>query len=216
MAVLSATFTNLFMYRLTPERVTNYAIDKTLEMSFLNDEARKQIESSRVESVALAKNPVVRAGQAVSGFAGQVIWYGVLGAIFLLFGLAMGGKINYWQAVSAAVYATFPVAVIRFVLNTLVLFLKDPADIHPITGQNSLIQDNLSFLVTPSANPVIYTILASLSILSLYWVWLNATGLKNAGESITGSIAWTAALTIFVALLLLGVVAAFLFPSFIS
>ncbi len=216
MALLSATFSNLFMYRLTPDRVTNYAIDKTLEMSILNDEARKQIESGRAEAVAMAKDPVVRTGQAVSGFAGQVLWYSALGGIFLLFGLAMGGKINFWQAFSAAVYATFPFAVIRFVLNTLVLFLKDPADIHPITGQSSLIQDNLSFLITPSENPVIYTILASISILSLYWVWLNATGLKNAGESITGSIAWTAAITIFVAMIMLGVVAAFLFPSFIG
>ncbi|MGH9948706.1 MAG: YIP1 family protein [Pyrinomonadaceae bacterium] len=216
MAVLSATYSNLFMYRLTPERVANYAIDKTLEMSFLNDDARKQIESSRAATIEESKNPVARAGQAVSSFGWQVIGYSILAGIFLLFGLAMGGNINFWQAFSVAVYALFPVAVIRFILNTVVLFIKDPIDIHPITGQSSLIQDNLNFLVTPADNPVIYVFLGSLSILWFYWVWLNATGLKNAGERISGSTAWTASLVIYGALVLLGAVSAFLFPSFIS
>jgi hypothetical protein len=216
MTVLSVIFSNLFMYRLTPERVTNYAIDKTLEMPMLNDDARKQIESQRAKSIKDAKNPVLRAGQAANAFAGQVFWYAFLGAIFFLFAMAMGGKINYWQAFSAAVYASFPVAVIRFVLNSIILFIKDPVDIHPITGQGSLIQDSLNFLVAPSENPVLYTILSTFSLLMFYWIWLNVTGLKNAGERVTGTIAWSASLTIFFAMLLLGVVAALLFPSFIS
>lgn len=39
MTVLSAVYANLFLYRVTPERITNFTIDKTLEMSFLNDDA---------------------------------------------------------------------------------------------------------------------------------------------------------------------------------
>ena len=75
MAVLSATYTNLFLYRLTPERVTNYAIDKTLEMPILNDQARAQIEAGRQDALEQNKNPVIRAGQAVSGFGIQVLLY---------------------------------------------------------------------------------------------------------------------------------------------
>lgn len=216
MSLLSAIYSNLFFYRLTPERVANYAIDKTLEMSILNDQARQQIEASRPTAIADAKNPVTRAGQAVSSFAGSVMWFAFLGLIFFLFALAMGGRMNYWQAFSAAVYATFPVAVIRFILNSIILFIKDPNEIHPILGQSSLIQDNLSFLVTPAENPVIYTLLASFSLLWLYWIWLNATGLKNTGERVTPSIAWTATLTVYFIFVAFGVVLALLFPSFIS
>jgi len=216
MSVFSAIFYNAFLYRLTPERVTNFAIDKTMEMPMMNDEARRQIEASRAKAIEDSKNPVQRAAQSVSGFAGQVYLYAFLGAVFFLFALAMGGKINYWQAFSAAIYASFPVAVIRFVLNSIILFIKDPVEIHPITGQGSLIQDNLNFLITASEHPVLYTLLSAFSLLAFYWIWMNATGLKYAGERVTPSIAWTATLAIFLFGVTLSVVAALLFPSFIS
>lgn len=218
MTVLTGLYANLFLYRMTPERVANYTIDKTLQMPMIanNEQARKQVEEGRKQAIEDAKNPVNRAGQAISGFTGQVIWYCILGGIFMLFALAMGGRLNFWQAFSAAVYAAFPVAVLRFVLNTVVLFVKDPTDIHPILGQGSLIQDNLSFLVAPAENPVIYSVLAALSVTWFYWVWLNATGLKNAGERVTGSIAWAASLVIYGAVILLSALVGFLFPSFIS
>lgn len=216
MTLLSATYGNLFLNRLGPERVANHTIDKTLEMSILNDDARRQIESGRAKAIEDTKNPMLRAGQVVSSFAMAVFGYAFLAAIFFLFVLAFGGAINYWQAFSAVVYAMFPVAVLRFILNTVVLYLKDPTEIHPILGQSSLIQDNLSFLVSAAENPVIYTLLASLSILMFYWVWLQATGLKNAGESVSGSTAWTSSLVVYGGMILLGLTAAFLFPSFMS
>lgn len=216
MSVLSATYTNLFVSRLTPERVANFAIDKTLEMPIMNDEAKKQVEAGRADAIAEAKNPVTRAGQAVSGFASSVFGYAFLALIFLLFAMAMGGKINFWQAFSAAIYASFPVSIIRFVLNTVILFLKDPSEIHPILGQQSLIQDNLNFLVLPAEHPVIFTLLGWLSILTFYWLWLMATGLKNAGERVTGTTAWSATLGIFGLLVVLSAIMSFLFPGFIS
>ena len=216
MSVLSATYTNLFLYRLGPDRVANFAIDKTLEMPIMNDEAKKQVESTRAQSLADNKNPIIRAGQAVSGLAGTVFGFSFLAMIFLLFSIAMGGKINFWQAFSTAVYAALPVSILRFVLNTTILFLKDPSEIHPILGQQSLIQDSLNFLVLPAEHPVIFTLLGATSLLGFYWLWMNATGLKNAGEKVTGTIAWSASIGVFVLLLLFGVALATLFPSFIS
>ena len=218
MVILSTIYTNLFVQRLTIERIANHTIDKTLEMSMIanNEQARKQVESGRAQAIEDAKNPVNRAGQSISSFGGIMILNCVLAGLFLLFSLAMGGKMNFWQAFSAAVYAAFPVAVIRSVLNTILLYLKDPADIHPILGQSSLIQDNLSFLVAPSEHPVLFTLLASLSLLWFYWIWLNATGLKNAGERVSGATAWTATLTVYGIIVLFGLVLSFLFPSFMS
>lgn len=216
MVGMSVAYTNLFMYRLTPERVTNFTVDKTLEMSFLTDEARAQIESGRSKAIEDAKSPVTRAGQAVSSFAGHLYGYAFLAAIFFLFALALGGQMNYWQAFSVAVYGAFPVAVIRFVLNSVILFVKDPNEIHPITGQTSLIQDNLGFLLNPADSPVLYVLLSTIGLLGLYWVWLNAVGMANAGEKVSSSTGWTASVSVYALMVLLAVVSAWMFPGFIS
>lgn len=216
MSALSATYINLFQYRLGPDRVANFAIDKALEMPMMNEEMRKGVEDTRAETLADNRNPVIRASQAVTGLASSFFGYAFLALIFMLFALAMGGKINFWQALSATIYAAFPVAVIRFILNTLILFLRDPADIHPILGQYTLIQDNLNFLVTAAEHPVIFTLLGSLSVLGFYWVWLNAVGLKNAGEKVSGTIGWSSSILVYVVLILISAGMAYLFPSFIS
>ena len=218
MTVLSATYTNLFFYRLGTERVVNFTIDKTLEMGMIanNEDAKKQVEAGRAQAILDASSPMLRVTQTFSTFAGFGFTYAILAGIFMLFALAMGGKINFFQSFSVAVYAAFPVSVIKFILNTIVLFLKDPTEIHPVLGQQSLAQDSLNFLVKASEHPVIFTLLGATSLLGLYWVWLNATGLKNAGENVSGTIAWSASLGIFFLIMLLGVVMATLFPSFIS
>lgn len=216
MSILSAVYYNAFLYRMTPELVTNYSIDKTLEMPMMNDEARKQIEANRAKTIADNKNPVLRAAQSVNGFVGKVFLYAFYGLIFFLFAVAMGGQLNFWQAFAAAVYAYFPIAVLRFVLNTVILFIKDPADIHPILGSSTLINDNLSFLVTSSENPVLYTILSMFSVLTFLWIWFNATGLKNTAEKLTPSIAWAATLTVFFLEFLLAVAMAYLFGNFMK
>lgn len=216
MSLLSSVYLNAFMYRLTPERVANYAIDKTLQMSMLDDNARAKIEQGRANAIEQNKNPVMRIGQAVNSFVGEVFLYAFLGLVFFLFALAMGGKMNYWQAFAVAVYAFFPVTVIRQVLNLILLFIKDPADIHPILGQRSLVQDNLNFLVTPADHPVIFVLLGWISILWLYWIVLNSMGLRNAGERVSSTAAWAATLTMWVVGLLISLLFAMIFPSFLS
>lgn len=218
MSVMSAVFFNLFLYRLTPERVVNYTIDKTLEMPMLanNEDARKQVEAGRGDALEQNKNPVLRAGQAVNSFIGQIFLYSFFALIFFLFALAMGGQMNFWQAFSAAVYAAFPVAVIRFIIGTIILFVKNPEDIHPILGQSTLVQDNLSFLVNPGESAVLFVLLGSFSLLMFYWLWMNATGIKNAGEKVTPTIAWSATLTLFFIFILLGVVSAWAFSGFMG
>lgn len=218
MVVLSATYSALFINRLGAERIANFTIDKTLEMSMIanNEEAKKQVEQGREQAILDAQSSLQRVIQLPSAFAGYTVMCAILAAVFMLFVLAMGGKLNFWQAFSVVVYAWFPVSVLRFVLNTVVLYVKDPTDIHPILGQQSLIQDSLSFLVTSSEHPVIFTLLGSFSLLMFYWIFLNAIGLKNAGERVSGTTAWTASISIFIVLLFFGLAMAIAFPGFIS
>ncbi len=216
MTMLTGIYSNLFMYHLTPEKIVNFSTDKTLESSFVagNEEAKKQIEAGRTQAIADAKNPVLRVTQLVNGFVGAVFLYAFLGLVYFLFVLVMGGEINFWQAFSTAIYAAFPIALIRNVLSSIILFIKDPIEIHPILGQSSLVQDNLSFLVTPAETPVLYVLLSGMGLLTFYWLWLNATGLKNAGANVSSGSAWSSTLAIFLLSMTLGVSMAFLFPGF--
>ena len=219
MTIVSTVFMGLFYYRVTPERITNYSLDKTLESPMVssNEEAKKQIEASRPEAIAIAKNPLSRAAASVSSFSSYVVGTAILSAVFFVFLLVLGGKLNYWQVFSAVTYAWFPVSLIRSILGSIILFIKDPNQIHPILGQQGgLISDNLSFLVTPSASPVLFTLLSSLGLISLYWLWLNATGLKETSERVSTGSAWTATLALWAVGILLGMTMAMLFPSFMS
>lgn len=213
MAVISGVYSFAFFNRLTPERITNHTIDKMAESGWVPAETIPEIRAQTLEANS---NPIARAGQAVSGFVGTTFLIAFVGLVFWLITTAFGGTINYWQSISATAYAFFPIALIQKGLSLLILFLKDPTEIHPILGQNTLLQDSLNFLIAPSDSPVLYVLLSSFSLLAIYSIWLISTGLKNAGERVTPTTAWAAAIIIWVVGLALGAVSALLFGSFMS
>ena len=139
----------------------------------------------------------------------------VLGA-YMLGTLAFGGRMNFWQVLSTLFYAAVPIIVIQKLLGLVLLYLKSPDDIHPILGQETLVQDNLGVLFSPANHPVIFVLATAIGILSFYGLWLKATGLKNAGTRVSSNTAWGVAITFWVigTLLITGLTA--LFPSFIS
>lgn len=212
-SILGGIYLNAFYHRLTPERVNNHTIGKLAESGFLPAD---KIEEIRADSLNQLTNPVTKIGTLVSSFVIQVFMSAFLGLFFFVLVLVFGGRINFWQAFSTAVYAMFPVAVITYLLSLLVLFLKDPVEIHPILGQVSLVTDNLGALVTPSDNPVLYALLSAFGLLAFYRLFLNAVGLKNAGEKVTAGMGWTAAIVLFVGGLVLSTVSALFFGKFIS
>lgn len=128
----------------------------------------------------------------------------------------MGGQVNFWQAFSVAAYNVFPIYLLTYLLSLIILIIKDPADIHPIIGQTSLLQDSLGFLVGAGANPVLFSLLSTFSLLGFYRLWLNVTGLKNAGERVSSAIAWTASFTVWILGIVFAVVIALLFGNFFS
>lgn len=174
-AILSAVYSNIFFNYVGAEKITNYTTDKVAESGWVPAD---KVADMRRETLESNTNPIARVGTAVSGFVGQTFLHAFLGLIFFLFALAMGGKINFWQAFATSVYAAFPIGFIKYVLSSGLIYLKDPSDIHPILGQSTLVQDNLSFLIVPSEHPTLFVLLASFGILSFYWLWLCATGLK--------------------------------------
>lgn len=218
MSLLSSAYIFTFTQRLTPERIANFMSDKSIQMTEsmgvqMPPEAAKKM---REDNLNQFKNPINQFGTAVSGFVGFFVGFAFLAAIYLLITLAMGGQINFWQAFSVAVFAAFPVSIIHRLLSFVILFLKDPNDVHPLLGQQAIVTDNLGAFLNPADSPALWVLVSSIGVLSFYHLWLVATGLKNAGERVSSGTAWTAAIIVWVLGVGLGVLSSVLFPGFIS
>ncbi|MFN2511412.1 MAG: YIP1 family protein [Pyrinomonadaceae bacterium] len=212
-AILSSVYYVAFVQRLTAERIVSYTADKMAETPFIPPQA---VQQAREDGLDQAKNPVQKVGTAIKTFVGVFAFMAFLAALYMLGVLAFGGRINFWQAFAALIYASVPIVVIQKVISLILLYIKSPDDIHPIMGQETLVQDNLGILFTPAERPVLFVIASSIGLLSFYGLWLKATGLRHAGQRVTKAAAWGTAITFWLLGLLFIVIITALFPSFIS
>jgi hypothetical protein len=214
--VLSAIYTFAFTQRVTPERIVNHTIDKLAELGPPFAPPADRLDQMRAQQIEDAKNPVQRVGTIVKTFVGAFIVSAIMSALYMLACLAFGGRINFWQTLSVLFYAAIPIVAIQKVLGLVLLYIKAPEDIHPILGQETLVQDNLGILVSPANHPVIFVLASAIGILSFYSLWLKATGLRNGGTKVSKGVAWGVAVTMWILglLLITGITA--LFPNFIS
>lgn len=213
MAFLNVAYVAAFTQRLTPDRIVNFTVDKMAETPFIPPEA---VERARDEGLRDAKLPAMRVGNAIKGLVGAFFAMFFVGALFLVALLAFGGRINYWQSVSVVTFASLPAAVITKVVSFILLYVKSVDDIHPLMGQETLLQDNLGVLFAPKDHPVLFVLASAIGVLSLYRLWLTAKGLHEGGQKVSSSAAWGVTITLWALLLLFGVAIASLFPAFIS
>ena len=212
-AILNVAYVAAFTQRLTPERIVNYTVDKMAETPFIPPEA---VERARDQGLQDAKSPAQRVGNAVKGLVWTFVIFIFIAGLYLVVLLAFGGRINFWQSLSVAVYAALPPVVVTKVVSFILLYLKSPDDIHPLMGQETLLQDNLGILFSPKDHPVLFVAATSIGILSFYKLWLTATGLHEGGEKVSSSAAWGVAIVLWTLWLIFGIIITALFPSFIS
>lgn len=212
-SILSSAYYVAFVQRLTAERIVSYTADKMAETPFIPPEA---VQQAREEGLDQAKNPVQRVGTAIKTLVGMFAFMAFLAAIYLIGTLVFGGRINFWQVFAALMYASVPIVVIQKVISLILLYIKSPDDIHPIMGQETLVQDNLGILFTPAERPVLFVAASAIGLMSFYALWLKATGLRYAGQRVTKAAAWGTAITFWLIGLLFLLIITALFPSFIS
>jgi len=202
-----------FSQRLTPERIVAYVTEKMAQTPFIPPEA---VEKAKVDQLDQAKNPVRRAQAAARSMCGLFFLHAAAAALYLLALLVFGGRLNYWQGFVVAIYAALPIAVVQRVVSFIILYVKSPDDIHPIMGQETLVQDNLGILFSPAEHPVLFVAATAIGVLSFYGLWLRATGLRNAGDKVSKGAAWTTVLIFWGVWILVAVALASLFPAFFS
>ena len=212
-SVLTAVYTAAFTQRLTPERIVNHTMDKVVEAGFATPEV---IEQQRQDEIEKAKRPINRVASAAQQFVGVFALTCVVAALYLLAVTIFGGRINFWQSLAVVFWASLPVVLINKIISLIILFVKDPDDVHPILAQETLVQDNLGVLFTPGQNPILFVAGSAIGVLSLYSLWLRAKGLQYGGTKASSTAAWSAAISVWLLGVVIGITFAALFPSFIS
>ncbi|MDT5159540.1 MAG: hypothetical protein QOC99_106 [Acidobacteriota bacterium] len=212
-SLLSFAYSTAFSFRLTPERIVSFTNDKLVEKGWVPADKAEEIKAQQVEQ---AKSPPRIVGAAITTFVGTFVFIAIIAALYMLGVLLFGGRMGFWQALAVAAWAALPPFVIGRVLSLVLLYLKDPDEIHPILGQSGLVTDNLGALVKPGEHPVIFAVLSAFGVLAFYHLWLTATGLRNGGERVSSSSAWTIAIIFWGIGLLFAVCSSALFGNFIS
>lgn len=213
-ALLSFAYSTAFVQRLTPERIVGFTTDKVAEQ--FTSIPPEQIAQMKSQQIADAKAPAKIAGGVVTTFVGGFVLMCIMAGLYMLLVLLFGGRLGFWQAVSTAVWAALPPMLIGRVLSLVLLYIKDPDDIHPVRGGSGLVTDNLGVLVNASEHPILFVVLSFFGVLSFYHLWLTATGLRHTSEKLSSGSAWTIAIILFVLGLLLATGFSALFSGFIT
>jgi hypothetical protein len=211
---VSAGYSAAFVQRLTPERIVDFTMEK-LEQSPIKPPP-EAMAKAKEDALQAAKQPIQRVQTAAKSFVGVFVFVAFLAALCFLAIMAFGGRINFWQSFAAVVYAYLPLAVINKLVSLVILFVKAPEDVHPILGAETLVQDNLGVLFSPAEHPVFFVLGSAIGVLSFYGLWLRANGLANAGTKVGSSAAWGVSITLWILGLIISMILASLFSSFIS
>ena len=212
--IANAVYSAAFVQRLTPARIVDYTMDK-MEQSPIKPPPDRMAET-RENMFQAASQPIQRVENAAKSFVGIFAFMSFVAALCLLGVLAFGGRMNFWQALTAVLYSYVPLAVISKAVSLIILYIKSPDDIHPILGQETLLHDNLGILFSPADHPALFVLGTAIGFLSFYGLWLRAKGLQNAGYKVSSTAAWGVTITLWILALGIGMIFATLFSGFMS
>jgi hypothetical protein len=101
-----------------------------------------------------------------------VCWYALVAGVLLLGFRLFGGEGRYAQAFSATLYAWIPLMLFS-IISGIVTFAQGTFD--PVTAATQ-VKSNLAFLVDLNAHPVLYTLLASFDVFTIWTIVLLVFG----------------------------------------
>jgi hypothetical protein len=212
-ALFTTAYQIAFIQRVGPETIAAATIDKTIESGFIQPDKAPAIRQQQIEA---AKSPFSRITGPLNQIGGMFIFMLIIAGLYTVGVLVFGGRLNYWQSLAVVVHAALPAAIISSILSLILLYIKSVDDIDPLKGQRGLERADLSILFSSAEHPYLYTIGTFIGILTLYRLWLTATGLHNTSERLSTANAWVIALLLLGLGLVLALIAAALFPAFVS
>ncbi|MBA3438940.1 MAG: YIP1 family protein [Pyrinomonadaceae bacterium] len=184
--IVVASFSFLFIQRVGYENIVRAQIEAG---------APDADTEQRDRAIEMQSRPVFKA----LAYGAPVIFIPLMlalgGALYLLGMMAMGGSVNYKQALSVWTYASLPPSVLLMLGNILMLFLRASDEIDPVKDNRGLLQGNPGVLIDGVAHPVLATALSTLDIFSFYGLFLAAIGVRKVGRLSAGA-AWGVVLAV--------------------
>ncbi|HEY0546569.1 MAG TPA: YIP1 family protein [Pyrinomonadaceae bacterium] len=213
MALCIVIYNVAFIQRMTPETIAEAKIDRVIKSGFVAPDQAEQVKEQEIQA---AQSTLRKVSSLLFLGVYLLIYLSAVAALYLL-GVAMvGGRMTLWQSLSLTIYAYLPPVIIRYLLSLAILYIKPIETIDPFSGQQGILYENLGLLLSPVQHPVLYTAATFVSILSLYKLWLAATGIRIVGEDISKGGAWAVALTVWAIGLGISLLGAVINPNFVS
>jgi hypothetical protein len=158
--------------------VTTFLVMPKLDISAITaqqaEQMRKQNPNMGEEQMAQMER-MTAASAKVFGWLGPlfgVAWYAIVAGVLLLAFRLFGGEGTYKQAFSATLYAWIPL-VLFGVIVTVVVLARGTFD--PTTAA-TLVKSNPAFLVDMKEQPILFSLLSSFDIFTIWTVFLLIVG----------------------------------------
>ncbi len=171
--------------------------DQMIRQAIENSPRAEQMTPEQKEmAISMQQKPIFKYGFGYAApFIGVFIFVAVGGAIYLLGALAMGKKMNYWQALAVWAYSSVPPTILLTIANIIMLFVRPPDPMDAAAARGGMIHANLGILTSRAAHPVLASALGAIDLFVIYGLVLAAIGLRKTGRLSTGA-AWTVVLVV--------------------
>jgi hypothetical protein len=215
LALIGCVYTIASMQRLGPVKMANDYADRVVAGGFVPPD---KVDLFKTQAVAEAEKQGVipKIVGPLSGISGFFLFMLILAGLYMLCVMAFGGRINFFQALSVAVYSSLPPVVISTILSLILLYVKSPDDLEALRVQKGLARADLGLLLSATSHPYLYTIASFIGIFNLYGWWLSATGLRQSSEKLSVGSAWTIVFLIWFLGVFLSLILAMIAPSFVG
>lgn len=102
----------------------------------------------------------------------MVAWYAIVAGVLLLAFRLLGGEGNFAQAFSVTLYAWMPMVLLG-ILSTIIVLARGTFD--PVTAA-TLVKSNPAFLVDMKEQPLLFSLLSSLDLFTIWMIALLIIG----------------------------------------
>jgi Yip1 domain len=222
-ALVSGVYVVAYSQRLGPVKMASDIVERRIASGLIPED---KIDSYRMQSAARAVREGVlpKIAAPLVDISLRFIFMLFVAGLLLLGVLAFGGRLNFWQALSVAVYSALPPVVIERLLSLVLLYIKSPDEMETLRVQKGLARADLGLLfsVTEPGQPYLYThpyfyAAGSLvGLFSLYRWWLTATGLHHTGEKLSKGSAWAIVLMLWFLGVIVSLIVPLLLPSLVA